>query len=188
VTTTTTVAAGRPTATRNRISRTDLDAVTRDLGLLAVRLAAGLMLAGHGAQKLFGWWGGPSFDFVVKGLGQQGYTPARFFAYLLGTSELLGGLLLAVGLLTPLGSAAIIGVTFSAVVNVHWDKGVWTQNGGFELALLYGIAAVTIASTGPGRLSFDRNRPWASGGALPAAVALGVGLTGSLIAMTVKAL
>lgn len=77
MTTMTTVAAGRRTATRNRISRTDLDAVTRDLGLLAVRLAAGLMLAGHGAQMLFGWWGGPSFDVVVKGLGQQGYTPAR---------------------------------------------------------------------------------------------------------------
>ena len=67
---------------------------------------------------------------------------------------------------------------FNAVVDVHWDKGVWTQNGGFELALLYGIPAVTITLTGPGRLCFDRNRPGASGGALPAAVALGVGLTG----------
>ena len=101
MTATTTVAASRRAATRNWMSRTDLDAVTRDLGLLAVRLAAGLMLAGHSAQRLFGWWGGPSFDLVVKGLGQQGYTPARFFAYLLGSSELVGGLLLAVGLLTP---------------------------------------------------------------------------------------
>ena len=81
MTTTTTVAASRRTATSNRISRTDLDAVTRDLGLLAVRLAAGLMFAGHGAQRLFGWWGGPSFDVVAKGLGQQGRRgrlPARW--------------------------------------------------------------------------------------------------------------
>lgn len=170
------------TATR----RVRLDAVSRDLGLLTVRLGAGLLLAGHGAQKLFGWWGGPSFDFMVKGLGQAGYTPARFFAYLLGGSELIGGLLLALGLLTPLASAAVIGVMFNAVVGVHWHSGVWAQNSGFELPLLYGVAALALGLTGPGRIALDRNRPWAAGGPAAALFALGTGLAGALIVMAVK--
>ena len=167
--------------------RVDLDALTRDLGLLAVRLGAGLVLAGHGAQKLFGWWGGPDFDFIVNGLAQGGYTPARFFAYLLGASELLGGLFLALGLLTPLASAAVIGVMFNAVVGVHWHSGVWAQNGGYELALLFGVAALAIGFTGPGRLSLDRNRPWVNGHVAAGAVALGLGLAGALLVMAVKA-
>lgn len=145
------------------------------------------MLAGHGAQKLFGWWGGPSFDFMVDSLGQAGYSPARFFAYLLAGFELLGGLFLAVGLLTPLASAAVIGVMFNAVAAVHWSSGVWSQNGGYELALLYGMAALTLAFTGPGRLSLDRDRRWANGGALPAMFALGTGLAGAAMVMVVKA-
>ena len=168
--------------------RVDLDAVTRDVGLLAVRLGTGLLMAGHGAQKLFGWWGGPDFDFMVTSLSQSGYSPARFFAYLLGASELLGGLFLALGLLTPLASAAIVGVMFNAVVGVHWHSGVWAQNGGYELALLFGVAAVAVGFTGPGRLSLDRNRPWANGHVAAGALSLGLGLAGALIVMAVKAL
>ena len=63
---------------------------------------------------------------------------------------------LALGLLTPLGSAAVIGVMFNAVVAVHWHSGEWAANGGYELPLLFGIVAVTLGFTGPGRLSFDR--------------------------------
>ena len=167
--------------------RVDLDALTRDFGLLALRLAAGLVLAGHGAQKLFGWWGGPDFEFMVTSLGQSGYTPARFFAYLLGYSELLGGLFLALGLLTPLASAAVIGVMFNAVVGVHWHSGVWAQNGGYELALLFGVAALSVGFTGPGRLSLDRKRPWVNGHVLAGALSLGLGLAGALLVMAVKA-
>lgn len=167
--------------------RVDLDALTRDLGLLAVRLGTGLLMAGHGAQKLFGWWGGPDFEFMVTSLAQGGYTPARFFAYLLGYSELLGGLFLALGLLTPLASAAIVGVMFNAVVGVHWQSGVWAQNGGYELALLFGVAALAVGFTGPGRLSLDRHRPWVNGHVAAGAVALGLGLAGALIVMAVKA-
>src|SRR3990170_1012715 len=81
--------------TATRTTAVDRDALTRDLGLLALRLTAGLLMAGHGAQKLFGWWGGPDFDFVVSGFAKAGYTPGRFFALLASSSEVLGGLLLA---------------------------------------------------------------------------------------------
>ncbi len=178
-----------PSVSRTKVktSRIDVDAVGRDVGLLALRAATGLILAGHGAQKLFGWWGGPGFDFMVKSLGEAGYTPARFFAALLGCSELVGGLFLALGLLTPLASAAVIGVMFNAVVGVHWHSGVWAANGGYELPLLLGMAALAVGFTGPGRLSVDRGWRWATGGAVPGLVSLGLGLGGALVVMAVKA-
>jgi Predicted membrane protein len=188
---------GATTIAASKTSTADRDALGRDLGLLALRLTAGLLMAGHGAQKLFGWWGGPDFDFVVNGFAQAGYTPGRFFALLASSSELIGGLFLTLGFLTPLGCAAIIGVMFNAVVAVHWQSGVWANNGGFELPLLLGAAAVTLAFTGPGQLSLDswssaraRNRGWrwATGGAGPGLVGVGLGLAGALIAMAVKAL
>jgi len=168
-------------------TRVDLDGLTRDLGLLALRLTAGLLMAGHGAQKLFGWWGGPDFKAVADGFAQVGYTPAKFFALLASSSEVLGGLFLALGFLTPLGSAAVIGVMFNAVVGVHWTSGVWAANQGYELPLLFGVIAVTLAFTGPGRLSLDRGWPWADGGARPGLVSLGLGLAGALVVLAVKA-
>jgi putative oxidoreductase len=173
--------------TGTRTTAVDRDALTRDLGLLALRLTAGLLMAGHGAQKLFGWWGGPDFDFVVNGFAKAGYTPGTFFAVLASSAEVLGGLFLALGFLTPLGSAAVIGVMFNAIVGVHWNSGVWSANGGYELPLLFGIIAVTLGFTGPGRLSLDRGWPWADGGAKAGLVSLGLGLTGALIVLAVKA-
>lgn len=170
-----------------RTTTVDLDALTRDVGLLALRLTAGLLMAGHGAQKLFGWWRGPDFDFIVNGFAKAGYTPGKFFAILASSSELVGGLFLALGLLTPRGSAAVIGVMFNAIVAVHWHSGVWAANGGYELPLLFGIVAVTLGFTGPGRLSLDRGWRWAAGGAAPGLVSLGLGLAGALIVLAVKA-
>ena len=164
-----------------------IDGLARDVGLLAVRSTAGLLLAGHGAQKLFGWWGGPNFDAIATGFAESGYAPGGFFAFLTGSSELIGGLLLALGLLTPLASAAAIGVMFNAIVAVHWNSGVWAENGGDELPLLFGIIAVTVGFTGPGRLSLDRGWRWAAGGAVPGLASVGLGLVGALIVLAVKA-
>ncbi len=179
-----TTAHPAPAPTRSRI---DLNALTADAGLVALRATAGLVLAGHGAQQLFGWWGGPGFDFMVKSLGEAGYTPAKFFALLLGGTELVGGLLLAVGLLTPLACAAVIGVMFNAVVGVHWPAGLWAPNG-YELPLLFGVGALCIGATGPGRLSLDRHRPWVGGGVVSAGFALGLGLSCAMLVMAVKAI
>ena len=165
----------------------DLDAVANDVGLLAVRATTGLLLAGHGAQKLFGWWSPLDFDAIATGFAESGYTPGVFFAWLTGLSELIGGLLLALGLLTPLGCAAAIGVMFNAIVVVHWKAGVWAPNG-YELPLLFGVVALGLAFTGPGRLSLDRGWRWATGGLVPGLVSLGLGLAGALIVMAVRAI
>lgn len=171
-------------------SRTDFDGLVRDAGILAARATAGLLLAGHGAQKLFGWFGGPGLEATAQGFVQSGYSPGKLFATLAGASELTGGLLLALGLLTPLAAAAVIGVMFNAIVAVHWKMGVWIANNGYELALLYGIAAVTVAFTGPGRLSvdhlLDRGRRWATGGVFSGAVALALGLGGALVVLIAR--
>jgi putative oxidoreductase len=175
---TTTTTGGRGTL--------DLDALARDVALLALRATAGLLLAGHGAQKLFGWWSALDFDAIATGFAQSGYTPGRFFAVLTGVSELVGGLLLALGLLTPLGCAAAIGVMFNAIVVVHWSSGVWAPNG-YELPLLFGIIALAIGFTGPGRLSLDRSWRWAPGGIVPGLVSLGLGLIGALVVLALRA-
>jgi hypothetical protein len=91
-------ASTRTTArTATKTTAVDLDALARDFGLLALRLTAGLLMAGHGAQKLFGWWGGPNWDFIVNGFAQAGYRPGKFFAVLAASSEVVGGLFLALG-------------------------------------------------------------------------------------------
>ena len=179
--------ASTSTRAAGRTTTVDLDALARDLGLLALRLTAGLLMAGHGAQKLFGWWHGPDFDVMVNGFAQAGYSPATFFATLASASEVVGGLSLALGLLTPLGSAAVIGVMFNAVVAVHWHNGVWAANGGYELPLVLGIVAATLGFTGPGRLSLDRGWRWSAGGAVSGLVSLGLGLAGALVVLAVKA-
>jgi putative oxidoreductase len=174
-----------PTKTR----RIELDTRARDVGLLALRASAGLLLAGHGAQKLFGWFGGPGLEATAGFFAQSGYSPGKIFATLAGASEFGGGLLLALGLLTPLAAAAVIGVMFNAVFIVTWGNGPWIQNGGYELGALYGVAAFAVALTGPGRLSLDqvldRGRRWVDGG-LVGLAGIGLGVAGALIVLAVR--
>lgn len=160
---------------------------TADVGLLVLRMVVGLVMAGHGAQKLFGWFGGGGLDGAGKGFAALGYTPGRVFAFVAGASEFAGGLMFAAGLLTPLAAAAIIGVLFNAVA-VHWSAGLWGQNGGFEYPLILVAVATTIAFTGPGALALDRGRRWQRGGSLSVAVALGLGFGAGLLTLLVKAL
>jgi len=179
-----TTTAATPTTTRT--GAIDRDALARDGALLAARLTVGFLIFGHGAQHLFGWWGGPGFNGLAAGLSHLGYSPARFFAALLGASEVAGGVLLMLGLLTPLGAAAVIGVLTNAIVTVHWSHGPFAANG-YEYPLLLAVAAATLAFTGPGQLSLDRGWRWSHGGALPGLVSLALGIGGALIVLAVKA-
>ncbi|HSS93443.1 MAG TPA: DoxX family protein [Candidatus Dormibacteraeota bacterium] len=125
------------------------------LGLLLLRLVIGLTIAGHGAQKLFGWFGGPGmarWTQVVTGLRIR---PAQPWAWAAALSEFVGGLLVALGFLTPLGCLAIAGSMLVAIVTVHLSKGFWVAKGGYEfnLAILASVAA--LALTGPGAYSLD---------------------------------
>jgi putative oxidoreductase len=124
-------------------------------GLFLVRAVLGLLLFAHGAQKLFGWWGGHGLEGTGGFFHSLGHRPGRQMAALAGGSEATGGLLLFLGLLTPLGAAAIIGVMIVAAISVHADNGLWATNGGYELPMFLGVVAAALAFTGPGSFSID---------------------------------
>jgi putative oxidoreductase len=146
-----------------------------DWGLLILRLTFGLLLAAHGAQKLFGILGGRGLTASGKSFEALGYHPGKLFAAVGGLSEFLGGLGLAAGLLTPLAAAAVIGVMINAMVTVTGAHGLWEEDGGVEYNVSIAVVALAVAAIGPGRLALDRFFRWGSGGWREAAFALGLG-------------
>jgi putative oxidoreductase len=154
-----------------RVAAPGLSASTVDVGLLVLRIVPFGLLAVQGARKLFGAFGGSGFAATAESFGQMGYQPAEFFALLGGGSELVGGLLLAFGLLTPLGSAMALGVMINAVVAVA-DKGLDTVSS----PIVLGIVAVALAFSGPGRYSLDAGRPWQRTGLVWAGASIGLAM------------
>lgn len=146
-----------------------------DWGLLLIRLTFGLLMAAHGAQKLFGSFGGPGLTQTGHGFAALGYRPGKLFAVIGGLSEFLGGLGLAAGLLTPIAAAALIGVMINAMATVSGAHGLWDADGGVEYSVCITVVALAVAAMGPGRLALDRFFRWGSGGWSEAAVALGLG-------------
>ena len=126
-----------------------------DLGILLLRVTIGLAFAAHGAQKVFGWFGGYGPDGTGQFMEALGFRPGRRHALAAGYVELVSGLLLAVGFVTPLAAALIASVMVVAAATVHWKNGFFAQNGGYELNLLFGAAAIGVAFTGAGALSID---------------------------------
>jgi putative oxidoreductase len=123
-------------------------------GLLILRIVAGLILAAHGSQKLFGWFGGYGIAGTGGWLESIGFKPGKPLAVLTGLAELAGGIALAIGLLTPLAAAVVIG-TMTVAAWTHAASGLWATNGGYELPLLYGVIAAALAFTGAGDFSVD---------------------------------
>ncbi|HVH30367.1 MAG TPA: DoxX family protein [bacterium] len=155
-----------------------------DAAFLVLRVAVGLLVAGHGAQKVFGWFGGHGMAGFRGWLHSIGFRPAVLWSWMGAIVELGGGVLLVLGLLSPLGSIAISSSMLTAIARVHWPK-VWATENGFELPLTYLVVALTVAATGPGAYSLDA----VLGTALPTAVAvtLGVGaLVGWAIGMVIS--
>ena len=126
-----------------------------DAGLLLARMVFGLLMAAHGTQKLFGWFGGYGLAGTAGFFESLGFRPGRLFAGAAASTEIAAGLLVALGLLGPLGPAMIVSVMLVAIATVHWANGLFAQNNGIEVPLLYGVAAVTLALTGPGAFSVD---------------------------------
>jgi len=158
-----------------------------DLGLLVLRLVIGLVFAAHGAQKAFGWWGGPGWAGWTGALRHMGIRPAPLWALVSIAAELVGGLLLALGFLTPLAAAALIGQSLVIIFAVHWAKGFWNANGGWEFPIALAAGAVAIAATGPGAISIDA----ALGLALAEPVRLALAalaLLGGLVALAIPRL
>src|SRR4051812_19616131 len=124
-----------------------------EAGLLLVRLFLGLVLAAHGAQKLFGSWGGPGLARTGEHFEGLGFRPGKPFALLAGLGELGGGLAFAAGLLTPFAAAVMIATMLVAILSVHLRQGFFAQNGGYELPLIFAVLSASIGLTGPGALS-----------------------------------
>jgi putative oxidoreductase len=151
------------------------------LGLLILRLIVGLTLAAHGSQKLFGWWGGAGMTGWTQSVQKLRIRPAQPWAWVAALSEFGGGLLLALGLLSPLGGLAIVGAMVVAIVTVHLSRGFWAGKGGFEFNLSLIAAAVALALTGPGAYSLDS----ALGIHLPEPITLIVGTIALIVGVAV---
>lgn len=126
-----------------------------DQGLLIFRLVFGLSMAAHGAQKLFGWFGGYGLTGTGGFLESLGFRPGKPFAFAAALSEFAGGLLIALGLLGPVGPALLVAVMIVAAVTVHVKNGYFATSNGIEMTVLYTVAAIALALTGPGRFSAD---------------------------------
>ena len=164
-----------------------LSSTPLDAGLLVLRLALGLYMAAHGAQKLFGWFGGHGLDATGEFMVQLGFKQGRTFATLASVTEVASGLLVALGFLGPVGPALMVSVMIVAAVTVHLKNGVFAQNGGVEVPVLYGVGALALGLTGPGHYSLD-----AILGLTPlyapsvAYAALAVGTIGGLASLAVR--
>ncbi|MGW6274263.1 MULTISPECIES: DoxX family protein [unclassified Streptomyces] len=128
-----------------------------DIGLLLLRCAVGLTMAVHGGQKLFGWFNGAGLDGTAGFFASDGYSAPKAMATIAGLTETLCGLGLAIGLLTPLAAAGIVGIMVNAIA-MKWGNGFFNP-AGIEYDLVLLTAAVSLALAGPGRFAVDHVLP-----------------------------
>ena len=124
-------------------------------GLLVIRIVFGLLMAGHGTQKLFGWFGGHGLNGTGGYFEKLGFHPGKLFAFAAASSELASGLLITLGLLGPVGPALMLAVMIVAAITVHAKNGVFVTSNGIEVPLLYAVTAVGLALSGFGTYSLD---------------------------------
>jgi len=158
-----------------------------DVGLVLARFVLGLLMAAHGAQKLFGWFGGYGLEAVSGMFESLGFRPGRLFATAAATAEAASGVLMALGLFGPVGPALMLAVMIVAMASVHWQNGLFATSNGIEVPLLYATGAATLALTGPGSYSLDT---WLGLASLwtPALTwgALGIGIIGGVVNLAVR--
>jgi putative oxidoreductase len=154
-----------------------------DLALFVLRIVVGGLFAAHGAQKLFGSFGGHGIAGTGQFFEQLGLRPGERHARFAGLGELGGGLLLVLGLLTSLGAAAIIGVMVVAILTVHAPKGWQNAEGGYEYNVVLAAVAFALAAAGPGGWSLDHAAGLDSGGVGWAFAALAAGVLGGMGAL-----
>ena len=157
---------------------------TVDFGSVLMRAPVGLLVAGHGAQKLLGWFGGDGPATTGEAFTAMGYRGGKAMAILAGSTEIAAGLGLAAGIATPLAAAGVIGVMTNAAVAAHGQAGLWAQDGGYEYPLVVATTAAGHALRGPGVWSVDAalgagrgESRWGLG-----AIVLGVGTAAAALA------
>ncbi|MBW7476898.1 DoxX family protein [Paenibacillus oenotherae] len=121
-----------------------------DIGLLIVRLVIGLLFVGHGAQKMFGWFGGYGLKGTGGWLESIGVKPGVLMAFMVALFEIAGGLSFALGLWLPVGAALIVITMIGGIVTVHGKNGLWATSNGYEYNLVLIAVAVGIALVGAG--------------------------------------
>jgi putative oxidoreductase len=126
-----------------------------DFGLFVIRVVVGVLLIGHGTQKLFGWFGGAGLAGTSSYFRFLGYWPPRLMAGMAGGTELFAGLSLALGFVTPLGAAALIGLMVNVAIAAHRGNGLWVVDNGYEYPLVLASMGTAIAFAGPGAASLD---------------------------------
>ena len=132
------------------------------IALLVARLVLGLGLAAHGAQKLFGWYGGPGLKGMEGFMESMNMRPAKLFAFAAGMGEFAGGLLIALGFLGGIGPGLLVIVMLTAIFTVHWGKGFFSANSGWELPGTYIAGALAIDFAGFGIYSIDKAIGWSA--------------------------
>jgi len=151
-----------------------------ELALLALRLVVGLTFAAHGAQKLFGVFGGGGIAGTAGAFDQIGLRPVKLQAWVAAAAEFVAGLLIALGLATPFAAAALIGVMTAAVLSVHLPYGFFNTSNGYEYNLVLAAAAFALAGTGPGDWSLEYALDTELAGTGWALAALGAGVLGGV--------
>jgi len=158
-----------------------------DIGLLLIRSVVGFALAAHGAQKLFGLFGGYGIAGTAGFFETLGFRPGRLFALMAGAGEAVGGFAFALGLLTPFASTVMIATMVVAIVGVHREHGFFAQDGGYEYPLTVAATALGVACTGAGRVSLDGALGLRLAGTGWGVMALGLGLLGALPPLLARA-
>jgi putative oxidoreductase len=153
-----------------------------NVGRLLLRVTVGTIFVEHGTQKLFGWFGGHGLDGTGQFFESVGLRPGRRHALAAGTAETSGGILLALGLATPLAAAELASVMVTALRTAIWRGGIKTGTGGYEMLLL--ASALALAESGPGDWSVDAAAGTERTGLRWAAAALAVAAVGSTVAIT----
>jgi putative oxidoreductase len=151
------------------------------LGLLVLRVVVGLLFFGHGTPKLFGWFGGHGLSGTGQFFESMGFPHGKRQAFLAGLFEAGGGLLIALGLVTPFAAAALIAVMTVAVIKVHAAKGIWSTEGGYEYNAVLVAVVFALAGVGAGNWSLDHALSLHVSGTGWALAALGAGILGGLL-------
>ncbi|MGN6379097.1 MAG: DoxX family protein [Gaiellales bacterium] len=153
------------------------------VGKLMARVVIGGLFVGHGTQKLFGWFEGPGIDDTAEGFEKMGMRPGRRHATAAGLAETAGGVMLALGLFTPLAASMLSGVMFTAIRKVHFKNGLWVTKGGYEYNLVLLAALMALTDAGPGSPSLDSALGIRARGAYWAVAELAAGAAGSQLAL-----
>jgi putative oxidoreductase len=160
---------------------------TFDAALLILRLVVGLTFAAHGAQKIFGWWGGPGIRGWQAAMANMGFRPATLFAAVSALAEFGGGLFLALGLFVPLAGAVLVGHSVVIIGQVHWRNGFFNTKGGYEFPLVLAVAAAALVLVEAGAWSIDAAIGFGVDANVRVAL-LVVGIIGGLLALNVPRL